>query len=155
MTKQVYTTQGDSSCLQNKCTKLFFSCAFAHSANTALTLTKRSIQFPKSKLPSVLDFQLLLSLHFCSVSRYPPNWDSGVVGDTQNVAIPDTVSFPSEDHLIINQMTPSATLIDPMFLFGRPQSQGPWIEDNRAANGELDFDWSFLQVPNMSSDMLL
>lgn len=69
MTKQVFTTQGDSSCLQNKWTKLFFSCAFAHSASTTLTLAKPSTQFPKSKLPSVLDFQLLLSLHFCSVSR--------------------------------------------------------------------------------------
>lgn len=73
MTEQVYTTQGDSSCLQNKWTKLFFSCAFAHSANTALTLTKPSTQFPKSKLPSVLNFQLLLhffSLHFCSFSLF-------------------------------------------------------------------------------------
>lgn len=61
--------QGDSSCLQNKWTKLFFSCAFAHSPNPALTLTKPSTQFPKTKLPSVLGFQLLLSLHFCSVSR--------------------------------------------------------------------------------------
>lgn len=52
--------------------KIFFGCAFAHSANTALTLTKPSTQFPKSKLPTVLNFQLLLhffSLHFCSVSR--------------------------------------------------------------------------------------
>lgn len=89
-----------------------------------------------------------------SNTLYPPDWESGLIGDTQNVAIPDTVSFPSEDHLIIDQMTPSATLIDPMFLFGSTLSQGPWIEDNRAANGELDLDWSFLQVPNTSSDVL-
>ena len=51
-------------------------------------------------------------------------------------------------------MIPSATLIDPMFLFGSTQSQGPWIENSRAMDGELDIDWRYLQLPNELSDVL-
>lgn len=90
-----------------------------------------------------------------SNSLYPPDWESGLNGETQNATIPDIVTFPSADHLNMDQMIPSATLIDPMFLFGSTQSQGPWIENSRAINGELDLDWSFLQVPNEFSDVLI
>lgn len=91
-----------------------------------------------------------------SSSFYPTNWHAGIPAeDTQNASMVDMLSVPSTDaHFITDQMIPSATLIDPMFLFGSTQSQGPWIENSRAMDGELDIDWRYLQVPNELSDVL-
>ena len=48
-----------------------------------------------------------------------------------------------------NQATPSATLIDPMFLIGTTQSQVPWIENSRAMDVGPDIDW----MPNDLQDI--
>lgn len=83
-----------------------------------------------------------------SSSFYQTDWHAGIpTEDIRNASMVDILSVPSADaHFIADQMIPSATLIDPMFLFGSTQSQGPWIENSRAMDGELD--WRFLQLPN-------
>lgn len=91
-----------------------------------------------------------------SNSFNPTNWHAGIPAeDMRNASMVDMLSEPSTDaHFITDQMIPSATLIDPMFLFGSTQSQGPWIENSRAMDGGLDIDWRYLQVPNELSDAL-
>lgn len=91
-----------------------------------------------------------------SSSFYPNDWHAGIPAeDTRNASMVDMLSVPSTDpQFITDQMIPSATLIDPMFLFGSTQSQGPWIENSRAMDGELDIDWRCLQLPNELSDIL-
>lgn len=82
---------------------------------------------------------------------YTTDWQTEIPrGD----AMLDLMRFvPSMDANSIanaNQMTQSATLIDPMFLFGTTQSQGPWIENSRAMDMEPDIDW----MPNDLPDIL-
>ena len=91
-----------------------------------------------------------------SSSFYPNDWHAGIpADDTRNTSMVDMLSVPSTDpQFITDQMIPSATLIDPMFLFGSTQSQGPWIENSRAMDGEFDIDWSCLQLPNEFSNVL-
>ena len=91
-----------------------------------------------------------------SSSVYPNDWHSGIpADDTRNATTVDMLSVPSTNpQFITDQMIPSATLTDPMFLFGSTQSQGPWIENSRAMDGELDIDWRYLQLPNELSDVL-
>lgn len=88
-----------------------------------------------------------------SSSFYPTDWHAGIPAeDTRNASMAEMLCVPSTDaHFITDQMIPSATLIDPMFLFGSTQSQGPWIENSRAIDGELD--WSNLDLPNELSDV--
>lgn len=91
-----------------------------------------------------------------SSSFYPNDWHAGIPAeDTRNASMVDMLSVPSTDpQFITDQMIPSATLIDPMFLFGSTQSQGPWIENSRAMDGKFDIDWRYLQLPNELSDVL-
>lgn len=90
-----------------------------------------------------------------SSSFYPNDWAGIPAEDTRNASMVDMLSVPSTDpQFITDQMIPSATLIDPMFLFGSTQSQGPWIENSRAMDGEFDIDWRYLQLPNELSDVL-
>jgi len=88
-----------------------------------------------------------------SNSFYATDWQTDIPGDIRNTSALDISSVPSADaQFITDQMIPSATLIDPMFLFGSTQSQGPWIENSRAMDEELDIDWRYLQLPNELPD---
>lgn len=88
-----------------------------------------------------------------SNSFYSTEWQAELSGDARNTSVLDMLSLSSTDHFITDQMIPSATLIDPMFLFGSTQSQGPWIENSRALDGEPDIDWG-LHLPNELSGVL-
>lgn len=86
---------------------------------------------------------------------YATDWQNDIPGDIRNTSTLDMSSVPSADaQFSTDQMIPSATLIDPWFLFGSTQSQGPWIENSRAMDAEVDIDWRYLQLPNELPDAL-
>ena len=109
---------------------------------------------PTSSLPNAEDMNNTTSIIPTPPSShgfYTTDWQTEIPrGDSMLDSLRLVPSMDANTIANANQATPSATLIDPMFLIGTTQTQVPWIENSRAMDVGPDIDW----MPNDLQDIL-